>query len=674
MKKPNVLDRLDVLVDRGALRPIDRHFARWAAAFDANGVKEAVALGAALVSLRVSQGDVCADLRLEEGKPLFEETRAGDANMPGPNAELWMDNLARSDAVQVVTAPSPFFAHRPSDNAEEESSAQTASPHSSVPAILSRPLVLDGTRLYLTRYWFYECDLAHLLLERARGWTEIAPETVRAALDRLFPPPAAEETVDWQRVAAAVAAMKRLCIISGGPGTGKTHTVTAILGVLHHLRPDRPPRTALAAPTGKAAARITESLRKTLASFPESAAWREHVPKEATTLHRLLGIRQGRSVPRHGPENPLPLDVLVIDEASMIDLTLMAQTLAALPPNARLILLGDKDQLASVEAGNVFSDLCGPRPDTPGTSTLSQPTRSPQWVERVRAATGMDLPEAKTQPGGAAASPLSECTVFLEKSYRFRAESGIGRLAALIRSGGPVIPFLCAGSWKEEPPGAVSSDAEVTFRPLAERDLPRVLETIVRRRFLPVVEANTVEEAYERLDAFRILCAVRETPFGVIAINALVEDALARMGAIPRGTRHYKGRPVLVTQNDYDVQLFNGDVGILWPDPADGRLKAWFRRVDGSFRTLRVLRLPPHETAYAMTVHKAQGSEFARVLLVLPEQDAKVLTRELLYTAVTRAKDGVDIRASESILETAVRRRTERRSGLCSRLWPCSSL
>ncbi|MEJ5366407.1 MAG: exodeoxyribonuclease V subunit alpha [Desulfosoma sp.] len=675
MKETTVLDRLDVLVDRGALRPMDRHFARWVAASEPDGVREAVALGAALVSLRVSHGDVCVDLGMEGGKFLFDENRAGDANVRGPDPKIWMQSLARSHAVHVVTTPSPVSSPSPWEKGEDDPRDGTGPPLSWVSAVPSRPLVLDGSRLYLARHWFYECDLAHRLLERARGWTEIAPEAVRAALDRLFPPLAAGETVDWQRVAAAVAAMKRLCIISGGPGTGKTHTVTAILGVLHHLQPHRPLRTALAAPTGKAAARITESLRKTLASFRESAAWMAHIPKEAATLHRLLGIRQGRSVPRHGPENPLHLDVLVIDEASMIDLTLMAQTMAALPPHARLILLGDKDQLASVEAGNVFSDLCGRGPDPKSPSAPYQPPRSPRWMERVRAATGMALPEPKGQCADAAAlSPLSECTVFLERNYRFRADSGIGRLAALIRNGGPVIPFLRSGSSEKAPQGPGPSDPEVTFRPIAERDVSRMLETIVKKYFLPVVQAKTVEAAYEKLDGFRILCAVRETPFGVIALNALVEDVLARMGMIPRGTRHYKGRPVLVTQNDYDVQLFNGDVGILWPDPADGRLRAWFRRVDGSFRKVRVLRLPPHETAYAMTVHKAQGSEFGRVLLILPEQDAKVLTRELLYTAVTRAKDGVDIRAPESILETAVGRRTERRSGLSLRLWPPSTL
>lgn len=669
MKNGSVLDRLDRLVDRGALRPLDRHFARWAAASDPDGVKEAVALAAALVSLRVSQGDVCADLRLDGGKPLFDETRAGDDNVSGPHPEQWVQDLTRSAAVHVVTASPSVGPCGLSNDTQADLPPEGVSAHLSAPAVPSRPLVLDGSRLYLARYWFYECDLAHRLLERARGWTEIDPEAVRGALDRLFPPLATGETVDWQRLAAAVAAMKRLCIISGGPGTGKTHTVTAILGVLHYLQPHRPPRTALAAPTGKAAARITESLRKSLTSFSKSPEWAAHIPKEAATLHRLLGIRQGRSVPRHGPENPLHLDVLVIDEASMIDLTLMAQTLAALPPHARLILLGDKDQLASVEAGNVFSDLCGPRPDTHGPSAPSQPARNRHWLERLRKATGMNLPEPTVEANAGELSPLSECTVFLEKNYRFRAESGIGRLAALIRNGGPVIRFLDSEKSKDAPPGAGSWHPEMTFGPLAERDLPRALEGVVREHFLPVVQADTVQEAYERLDAFRILCAVRETPFGVLAVNALVEDVLARLDKIPRGVRHYKGRPVLVTQNDYDVQLFNGDVGILWPDPADGRLKAWFRGFDGSFRKVRVLRLPPHETAYAMTVHKAQGSEFARILLILPEQDAKVLTRELLYTAVTRAREGVEIRAPENILETAVRRRTERRSGLCPRLW-----
>lgn len=673
MRQTTVLDRLDTLVNRGAVRPIDRHFARWAASSDPDEVKEAVASAAAMVSLRVSHGDVCVDLRLDAGKPLFDETRAGDANIQGPDLESWLRDLSRSGAVQVVTASEPVPAGRPSGDTPEGVSREAAGDKSSAPAVPSRPLVLDGTRLYLARYWFHECDLAHRLLERAQGRPQMNPEAVRRALESVFPPLPPGETVDWQRVAAAVAAMKRLCIISGGPGTGKTHTVTAILGVLHRLEPHRPPRTALAAPTGKAAARITESMRKTLASFPDSAAWTAHIPEEAATLHRLLGIREGRSVPRHHAENPLHLDVLIIDEASMIDLTLMAQTLAALPPHARLILLGDKDQLASVEAGNVFSDLCGPRPDHGPSPNAPRPAQSRVWTETLRAATGMDVPAlGPEEPCGV--SPLSECTVFLEKSYRFQPESGIGRLAALIRSGAPVTSWLHPGSVQDESPGATGSDSQVVFRPVAERDLPRELAAIVRRHFLPLVQAETVQEAYEQLDAFRILCALRETPFGVMSLNGLVEETLASMGKIPRGTRHYKGRPVLVTQNDYEVQLFNGDVGILWPDPSDGKLKAWFRRLDGAFRKVRVLRLPPHETAYAMTVHKAQGSEFRRVLLILPEQDAKVLTRELFYTAVTRAKESVEIWASESILETTVRRRSERRSGLCARLWAPSLL
>ncbi len=671
MSSQAVTDRLKTLVDRGALRSIDRHFARWVASGDPDGVKEAVMLGAALVSLNLSQGDVCADLRLHAGKPLFDDTRAGDANLRAPDLESWIQNLSRSCAVQVATTASPVSAGHFVDGAEDKVSAKMGGTFPSPPVVPSRPLVLDGTRLYLARYWFYECDLARRLRERARGWAEMDPEAVHSAVESVFPRHPAGETVDWQRVAAAVAAMKKLCIISGGPGTGKTHTVTAILGVLHHLMPHRPPRTALAAPTGKAAVRITESMRKALASFPKNTAWTEHIPQEAVTLHRLLGIREGRSVPRYHEENPLHLDVLIVDEASMIDLPLMARTLAALPPHARLILLGDKDQLASVEAGNVFSDLCGPRPDHRDSPARFQPIRSREWAEKVGIATGMDVPE-QASAGPDDDSPLGECTVFLEKSYRFRPDSGIGRLAALIRAGASLSRRPHSKSSSEAFLGAGSPDPEVIFQTFTADNLPHALKSVVQEFFLPLVQAKSVEEAHDRLDAFRILCALRETAFGVASVNALVEEVLARMGKIPWGSRHYQGRPVLVTQNDYDVQLFNGDVGILWPDAADGRLKAWFRRVDGGFRKVRVLRLPPHETAYAMTVHKAQGSEFRRVLLILPDQDAKVLTRELVYTAVTRARESVEIWARADILETAVQRRTERRSGLSTRLWPGS--
>lgn len=666
-----MMDRLKTLVDRGALRSIDRHFARWVASGDPDGVKEAVMLGAALVSLNLSQGNVCADLSLHAGKLLFDETRAGDANLRAPDLESWILSLSCSSAVQVVTTPPAVSAGHAVGGTQNMASARTAHTVHGAPVLPSRPLVLDGMRLYLARYWFYECDLAERLQERARGWIEMEPKAVCRALKSVFGPLPAGETVDWQRVAAAVAAMKRLCIISGGPGTGKTHTVTAILGVLHHLMPHRPPRTALAAPTGKAAVRITESMRKALASFPKSAVWTAHIPQEAVTLHRLLGIRDGRSVPRHHEENPLHLDVLIVDEASMIDLSLMAQTLAALPPHTRLILLGDKDQLASVEAGNVFSDLCGLQPVDRDSAARFQPNRSREWAKKIRIATGMNVQEPASM-GPDDDSPLGECTVFLEKSYRFKQDSEIGRLAALIRTGASLSHRFRLKSSSESFLGAGAPNPEVKFRTFTAYDLPRVLESIVQEFFLPLLQAESVEEAHERLEAFRILCALRETAFGVASINAFVEEVLARMGKIPRGTRHYQGRPVLVTQNDYDVQLFNGDVGVLWPDAAEGRLKAWFRRVDGGFRKVRVLRLPPHETAYAMTVHKAQGSEFRRVLLILPDQDAKVLTRELVYTAVTRARESVEIWARTDILEAAVQRHTERRSGLLMRLWPCS--
>lgn len=662
----NGLEALDRL---GALRSIDRCFAQWVAARDSDGLKSAVGLAAALASLRLSQGDVCIDLRDWAEKPLFHEARTGDAHFVGLPLEKWLDALARSQAVHHVNADSALSSSIgpcPIENPAVSRAETRSDCHEAF--IPTRPLVLDGTRLYLARYWFYECDLARRLRNLAEGWIDLAPEAVRAAIETVFSPVSPDDAVDWQRIAAAVAAMKRLCIISGGPGTGKTHTVAGLLGVLHQLHGERPLRIALAAPTGKAAARITESLRQSLTSFAHRIPGKENLPKEAMTLHRLLGVRQGRAVPRHTPENPLHLDVLIVDEASMIDLPLMAHTAAALPPHARLILLGDKDQLASVEAGNVFSDLCGRLSQGLVQAGVQGPIRSREWVEKLQAATGMTLPESPTC-GASARSPLAECTVFLEKNYRFPSRRSLGRLAASIRSGTFDAEVLTGEPFSTAKAMPEAEHAEVRCLWVREHELFQALNPVVREHFQKVACAESLQEAFAGLEGFRILCAVREGPFGVLSINDLVETALARLQHIPAGTRAYKGRPVLILENDYSVGLFNGDVGLLWPDPEDNRLKAWFRKIDGTLHKVRLSRLPAHETAYAMTVHKSQGSEFSRVLVILPEHDARVLTRELLYTAVTRARHGVEIWAHESILQNTLQRVTERRSGLGSRLW-----
>lgn len=684
-KEPRMADDLDALVKAGALRSIDRHFALWVSAKDPQDLRDSVALAGALVSFRLNQGDVCVDLAKYSGKPLFDETHVGQDSLYGPDLDTWLHTLSKSQGVCCVHCDSvchllislrehPSALQSSTGSFRRDGEAVAPDPaYATCPAALNnerpscRPLVLDGTRLYLARYWYYETALAYRLLDLARGWIDVSPEALRTALEKVFPPLPEGETVDWQRIATAVAAMKRLCIISGGPGTGKTHTVTAILRVLSHLQANRPLRIALAAPTGKAAARITESIRKVWDSFPQWASWVTHMPPEAMTLHRLLGFRPMRSMPRHNPENLLHVDVLIVDEASMIDLQLMSDTVAALPDHARLILLGDKDQLASVEPGSIFSDLCGPRGDGQDSRMRSQPVRSTQWLEKIRAVTGIELP-ADSGSDKTVLSPLSECTVFLEKNYRFPAESALGQLAACIRMGGPV---ALLNRWNDldekSPASAEDSEREVRFRSVAEHELRRALSDIVQNRICQSLKAECLEDAFSRFEDFRILCALRESPFGVGPINDLVEDLLASDGLIPRGTPWYKGKPVLVVQNDYDVGLFNGDVGILWPE--NGGLMAWFRRVDGSFRKVRLTRLPLHETAYAMTVHKAQGSEFSHVLLILPRQDAKVLSRELLYTAVTRARKSVEIWADEDLLNIAAGHVTDRSSGLCDRLW-----
>ena len=485
------------------------------------------------------------------------------------------------------------------------------------------PFILDEAgRLYLYRYWSYEQTLAGDLLARIADPPAVDGAALDRCLDRFFPP-GADGPPDRQRLAAAVAARQRLTIISGGPGTGKTSTIVRILALLCSLGV-RADRIKLAAPTGKAAARMQDAIRAHRTVFDEAGG--EGMPLEAATLHRLLGYQPGSVRFRHDRENPLPADVVVVDEASMVDLALMAKLVRAMPPRARLILLGDKDQLASVEAGAVLGDLCA------GASGLGEPGES-------------------DGPG------IRRCIVELDRSYRFGAASGIGQLSRLINKGAgkEVRAFLERGESADVVWHSVAHRGELAERLSAEVD------------FAPLLTADSAEAALSTLDRFRMLAAHRGGPFGVALLNERIEDGLVRRGLIRPSSGWYTGCPVLVTANDYNLKLFNGDLGVALTD-AGGSCRVCFRGEQG-VRRFPPARLPQHETAFVMTVHRSQGSEADEILLVLPPELTPVLTRELLYTAVTRAKQRVRIWAPTPVIEAAVTRRLTRSSGLRDALW-----
>ena len=515
-----------------------------------------------------------------------------------------------------------------------------------------RPLVLDAdNRLYLYRYWEYEQVLAAAIAAKASAvFPEFDPPRLRASLDRLFPK-RIESPVDWQRVAAVVAALKALCIISGGPGSGKTTTVARLLALLLEQGPTPSLRIQLAAPTGKAAARISASIRSARQELDCSAAVKDAIPAQATTLHRLLGTLPRSPYFRHDAQNPLAVDVVVVDEASMVDLALMAKLVQAMPPAARLILVGDKDQLASVEAGAVLADLCG---------RTAGHRFSREFGATLSAASGENL-HPWCDPN-AQRSGLADCIVALRHNYRFGESSAIGRLSRAVNTG----QAAAAADLLRAPP-----DASIFWQPLpAPGDFEKRLAERFYEGYREYLTAASPAEALQALGRFTVLTPFNRGPYGVHALNRLAESSLERSGWIDPAARWYTRRPLLITRNDHELGLFNGDLGIVLP--AEGRadrLDACFAGPDGGVRRLPPQRLPAHETVFAMTVHKSQGSEFDSVLVILPENDSPLLTRELLYTAVTRAREKVLIWGPEGGLTAAVSKKIERASGLHDALW-----
>ncbi|HEY8219277.1 MAG TPA: exodeoxyribonuclease V subunit alpha [Methylobacter sp.] len=464
------------------------------------------------------------------------------------------------------------------------------------------PLVIEQDRLYLHRYWNYENRLAMQI--KAMIQAEHPREQLDEMLARYFE--ASDETDD-QREAAKMAVRQSFCIITGGPGTGKTFTVVKILALLQELA-EQPLHIALAAPTGKAAMRLQESIGFSKEKLPCSDIIKNRIPKTVTTLHRLLGAMPPSPYFRHHADKPLVHDLVVVDEASMVDLALMSKLLDALKPGARLILLGDKDQLASVDSGAVLADL-------------------------------------------AMVETLQNNVYTLKKSHRFGGT--IKKLAEAVNLQQDQL------AWQ------VLSDGIDSAVQCLNEDLINYIAA-QQTDYLQLIKADAeFEKVFQAFSRFQVLCSNRQGKNGVADINYRVEQKLAEQKQIDLAGLWYPGRPVMVTQNNPALNLYNGDIGICMQDGfSSGKLMVYFQRPDGSVKKYLPARVPPCETVFAMTIHKSQGSEFEEVLIVLPETINPVLTKELLYTAITRAKKTIKLVAEEAVFAETVRQKIERVTGL----------
>lgn len=604
-----IMNTFSSLRDQDILSDIDLELCRFLKEQNPE-ISAEVLKAACLVSYLYRQGNVCLALQKYASESLFDNADEG-TGIEAPDLESWQQALSESNA---IGNPGDF-----------------------------KPLILDeGGRLYLHRLWQYEHSLAEQLIRRSKATDDtINLDRLKEGLNHLFD--AQPEAVDWQKVAAALSIRNKLSIISGGPGTGKTTTVVRVLALLLEQYPDL--NIALAAPTGKAAARLKDSIISSKETLNVTDEIRQLIPDETMTLHQLLGARRYTSSFKYDEVHPVPYDVVIVDEASMVDQALMSKLMNALLDDTRLILLGDKDQLASVEAGSVLGDICCMSENRFSSEAAS-------WLSDLN----FQLPDSSVDQSP---SILTDNITLLTKSYRFGSQSGIGQLAKSINAGDHerALEILELSEYKD-----------TKLVPISDQPgLEEHLEQNVLNYFDLVNRQYPVGEIINGYNSFRILSAHRRGPWGIENLNRLVENILIQKKIVPKYKRWYAGRPVIINTNDYSLGLHNGDTGICLPDEG-GQLKVYFRHED---EILAVVpnRLPDHNTAYALTVHKSQGSEFDHVFLILPNAPSKILTRELLYTAVTRSRIDITILGTASVLKQGISKQLLRSSGLQDRLW-----
>lgn len=613
---------LSELLRAGALSPLSVAFARFVARHGDHGEDDLCTVSAALVSESNQRGDVCIDLAQWAGQPLFAPL-PGLKVVPAPELQAWREALLASACV-------------------------------SEPGALA-PLLLDGNLLYLHRFWDYEVAVFNAISTRLGAVQDLDLVLLQAGLQRLFPT-VDGQGVDWQKLASALALSRRFAVISGGPGTGKTTTAVKVLALLLEQSPTL--RIRLAAPTGKAAARMVESIRAARQRLDLAPQIVARLPNEASTLHRLLGYQGGHGARgfRHHAQNPLHVDCLLIDEASMIDLPLMWALLQACRAETRIILLGDRDQLASVEAGNVLGDITGHGQALHYTPAMAE------WLQQLGVCASGDIDTST------AAALVADSLALLRTSHRFAADSGIGSLAAAVNAGDAQAALALLSRGDKAVGELVLSELlwlpprEQVWQPLHAEVLGWAVA-----RYRPYLLCAEVGPALAAFAMTRILCASHEGALGEKELNRQVGERLHLAGLMAAGEEVH-GTPVMVTVNDYEMGLFNGDIGLLWRNDAGG-LDACFPELDGQVRRLPAGMLPEHVTAWAMTVHKAQGSEFDEVLLILPsEATSALLLRELVYTGITRAKSRLLLHSSAEALTKACQTPVRRSSGLAARL------
>ena len=551
----------------------------------------------------------------------------------------------------------------------------------------AKPLMLQNRKLYLQRYWQYESQLAAIIREKAAKTLNLDITAAQALLSVLFEEKNENEnleqgqTLDWQKIAVCIAASQTLSFITGGPGTGKTTTVTKLLALLQGLAAKKGTsdnkkvlNIQLVAPTGKAAARLTESISAAKQKLPIEL--QANLPEQCQTIHRLLGAKPQSPYFKANASHPLHLDVLVLDEASMVDLPLMAKLFAALPTHAQIILLGDQDQLASVETGSVLSDICIAshlQDDNLNNSLMAYSNTMQQHLSKlVSVPTASHFQTVATQTTDQ--SVIRDNVVRLVKSHRFGENSGIGQLAKQVKAGqvAQCLRLLKDQqftdiNWYQPEQTSPQTVANEILKTLITKLLP------IYQQYTQAIKQGDLRQAFKYLHQQQVLCAQKSGYWGVTQLNALIENELHKQGLIDNSKDFYVGRPVMLSKNDHQLKLFNGDVGIVMSDPHNAALtKVWFVTPEGDLRGLLPSRLPSLETLYAMTIHKSQGSEFESVYLSLPpitaNNQGRGLNRELIYTGLTRAKKQFMLFGEAKAISLSLSQQCVRGSGLAGRL------